>query len=114
MKSKNRESLNIAEIPYPSGMIQFRYSRYLSDDGSRYVRHGLFVAYNEDGSIASEVHFQDGVETGPCRDYHPNGKLAAEGSYLDGKEHGLWKFWNSDGELEQEVEYLNGVEQAAR
>lgn len=113
MTQRNDGVLNIAEIPYPSGKVQFRYSRYLAKNGSEYIRHGLFVAYHENGIVASEVVYEHGIETGPCRDYYPNGQLAAEGVYLKGKEHGLWRYWNQDGQLEQEVEYRDGIEQAS-
>lgn len=49
-----RYDLNIAEIPYEGGSVRFRYSRFLSDDGLRWIRHGMFVAYAEDGAILSE------------------------------------------------------------
>lgn len=93
--------LHIAEIPYPSGVVRFRYSRYLSADGSTWVRHGLFSAYHEDGSMASEGTYEDGKEHGQWRDYHTNGQLAAEGSYANGVETGIWHYWSADGSPEQ-------------
>jgi antitoxin component YwqK of YwqJK toxin-antitoxin module len=91
--------VNIAEIPYESGEIHFRYSRYLSSDGSRWIRHGLFRAYYQSGSLASEGNYADGVEQGPWRDYHENGKLASEGMYERGQEVGEWKYWQADGSV---------------
>lgn len=92
--------MQIAEIPYPSGTIRFRYSRYLAADGSAWVRHGMFRAYHEDGALASEGNYEHGQEHGPWRDYHPNGQLAAEGSYANGSEVGAWKYWSAGGSLE--------------
>ena len=89
--------LNIAEIAYESGAIRFRYSRYLSDDGTRWVRHGLFRAFYENGSLASEGNYTHGVEHGVWRDYHENGQLAAEGNYENGVEAGEWRHWESTG-----------------
>ena len=89
--------LNIAEVPFETGIVQYRYSRYLSDDGSRWVRHGLFRAYHPDGSIASEGTYSHGKEHGTWKDFHPNGQLAATGEYRDGKEVGEWRFWDEDG-----------------
>jgi antitoxin component YwqK of YwqJK toxin-antitoxin module len=102
--------LFIAEIPYESGAIRFRYSRILSEDGTRWMRHGLFVEYHETGAVASEVEYVRGIEHGVCRDYHPNGVLAAEGQYHEGKEHGLWRFWSEDGREERACMYRNGAE----
>ena len=90
--------LNIAEIPYETGGIRFRYSRYLSPDGKRWVRHGLFRAYHVNGALASEGSYVDGSEHGPWRDYHDNGQIAAQGQYEDGREVvGTWTYWSRDG-----------------
>jgi antitoxin component YwqK of YwqJK toxin-antitoxin module len=92
---KKMNDLEIAEIPYDSGVIRFRYSRYLASDGSRWVRHGLFRAYHE--NLASEGNYVDGLEQGDWIDYHDNGAVAAKGAYDKGLEVGEWVFWNADG-----------------
>jgi antitoxin component YwqK of YwqJK toxin-antitoxin module len=92
--------LNVAEIPYDSGVVRFRYARYLADDGTRWIRHGLFVAYHENGTKASEGQYEHGKESGLWRDYHENGQLAAEGHYKDGQQVGTWKHWDSNGKPE--------------
>lgn len=102
--------LHIAEIPYESGGLQFRYSRKLSEDGARWIRHGLFTAFHKNGQRASEGVYEHGLETGVWRDYHDNGQLAAEGEYVDGKEHGTWRFWDRDGGQEKTTRYENGEE----
>jgi antitoxin component YwqK of YwqJK toxin-antitoxin module len=94
------DNLQIAEILYESGAVRFRYLRYLSPDGTRWIRHGLFRAYHETGPLASEGNYVDGVESGLWRDYHPNGQLAAEGSYVDGREVGEWHYWSENGSPE--------------
>ena len=94
--------LNVAEIPHwEGGPIRFRYTRYLSAADNKWIRHGLFRAYHENGQVASEGHYTHGVEKGIWRDYHENGRLAAEGAYEAGQEVGAWKYWKSNGELEQ-------------
>ena len=95
--------LNIAEILYASGSVQFRYARYLADDGSKWIRHGLFEAYHEDGGLASSGNYTHDLEHGLWRDFHENGQLAAEGHYENGKEVGTWNFWNADGQKEQQL-----------
>ena len=87
--------LDIAVIPYETGETHFRYARYLSGDGSRWIRHGLFRAFHRNGALASEGHYQHGVEHGIWRDYHENGQLAAEGSYENGEEVGTWQYWEA-------------------
>ncbi|HEX7814310.1 hypothetical protein [Dyella sp.] len=92
--------LEIAEIPYENGAIQCRYSRYLSEDGKHWVRHGFFVAYSEEGVVLSEGYYEHGLEQGEWKDFHANGQIAAHGFYDKGKEVGEWKFWMADGKPE--------------
>ncbi|WP_322095088.1 toxin-antitoxin system YwqK family antitoxin [Paraburkholderia bannensis] len=93
--------LNIAEIPHESGGIKFRYSRMMSADKTRWIRHGLFSAFHENGVLASEGHYAHGKEEGVWRDFHENGQLAAEGTYLGGEQSGLWRYWSADGAEER-------------
>ena len=88
--------LNIAEIFYQSGKLKYRYSRYLASDGIKWIRHGLFTAFHENGQPASEGNYLDGLENGAWRDFHENGHLAAEGSYERGQETGEWQYWAAD------------------
>ncbi|MDE7249577.1 MAG: hypothetical protein K2N82_06755 [Lachnospiraceae bacterium] len=53
MKDKDENKLYIAEIPYETGEIHYRYSRKLSDDETRWIREGFFTAYYRNGSIES-------------------------------------------------------------
>lgn len=93
--------LNIAEIFYESGELRARYSRYLASDGSKWVRHGLFTTFHQNGQLASEGNYIDGVEEGVWRDFHENGHIAAEGRYEKGQEAGQWLYWSSNGVAEQ-------------
>jgi antitoxin component YwqK of YwqJK toxin-antitoxin module len=81
-----------------------RYSRYPSVDGSFWIRHGLFRAYHEDGSLASEGAYENGHEHRIWRDYYPNGQLAAEGNYVNGAQAGTWQYWSPDGSRESSGE----------
>ncbi len=93
--------LEIAEIPYESGGLRFRYARYLAEDGSKWIRHGLFEAYHENGTLASTGTYSHGNEQGLWRDFHDNAQLAAEGHYEGGVEIGTWSYWSPDGHKEQ-------------
>ena len=104
--------LNIAEIPYESGGVHFRYSRVLSEDGARWVRHGMFVEYSENGTVIAEGSYSYGKEQGRWREYYPNGGPAAEGAYEAGLEHGAWKFWDEAGNVRQ-TNFVHGVEHGA-
>ena len=92
--------LNIAEVLYPTGQVKYRYSRQLSPDQSKWIRHGKFIAYHENGTIASDGNYENGVEQGRWRDYHPNGQIASDGCYESGVEVGEWNYWDPDGHRE--------------
>jgi len=91
------EDLNIAEILSESGRVRYRYARYLSADGTEWIRHGRFEAYHVNGTLSSEGTFVHGVEQGEWRDYHPNGQLAAQGVYENGEAIGDWQFYDQNG-----------------
>ena len=91
--------LNIAEIPHDNGQVKYRYARYLSVDGTRWIRHGLFHTYYPDGTLASEGTYEHDHEDGLWRDYHANGTVAAEGQYAKGEEvPGTWRYWDITGD----------------
>lgn len=96
-----RSELHIAEIPWPSGVTQYRYARYMSECGTKWIRHGLFESYHESGGISSTGHYQDGRETGLWKTFHANGQLASVGSYQQGEEVGQWQFFSEDGTEER-------------
>jgi antitoxin component YwqK of YwqJK toxin-antitoxin module len=105
---EDRDILFIAEIPYEDGQVRLRYSRYMSEDGKRWIRHGRFTAFHQDGQLASEGLYEHGLEEGSWRDYHENGVLAAEGTYKHGKKEGVWRYWTDSGEAESQEEFLDG------
>jgi antitoxin component YwqK of YwqJK toxin-antitoxin module len=106
--------LHITEIPYDSGSIHFRYSRMLSDDSTRWIRHGLFVEYSGSGTVLAEGRYVKGKEDGLWCSFHENGQKAAEGHYVAGKEEGTWNFWAPTGQQEQSVNYRSGEEVAEK
>jgi antitoxin component YwqK of YwqJK toxin-antitoxin module len=94
------DTLNIAEIPYETGELKFRYSRYMSADKTKWIRHGLFCQYYKNGNIASEGEYEHGLENGLWKDYHENGIKASEGHYKNGKQTGIWNYWDKEGKVE--------------
>lgn len=108
------QDLHIAEIPYESRAIHFRYSRVMSEDGTRWIRHGLFVEYSESGIVLAEGNYVDGKETGLWCSFHGNGQKAAEGNYIAGREEGTWSFWSPTGQPEESVVYEGGEEVAKK
>lgn len=89
--------LIIAEVLYETGEVHFRFSRMLSEDRTRWIRHGLFCEYAKNGQVISEGTYEFGKESGSWRDYYSNGQLAAEGRYESGEEVEEWRYWDEDG-----------------
>jgi antitoxin component YwqK of YwqJK toxin-antitoxin module len=87
-------TLHIAEIPFEDGTIRFRYSRFLSEDGASWIRHGPYTAYHSNGKLASEGTYDHGREHGLWKDFHEDGSLAAEGQYEQGEEVGEWQYFD--------------------
>jgi antitoxin component YwqK of YwqJK toxin-antitoxin module len=104
------ETLFIAEEPYDSGELRFRYSRKLSSDGKRWIRDGLFQEFHRNGTPAAEGVYRDDLEEGLWREYYESGQISSEGQYKRGKEEGLWKFWNEQGEREEDIKFRDGQE----
>lgn len=102
VEQKDDPVLYIAEILYETGEVHFRYSRKLSDDGTKWLRHGLFTEYHQNGNILSTGLYDEGLETGHWNDYYENGNIAAEGDYKDGTETGKWLYYDENGKLESE------------
>ncbi len=102
--------LETVEVLFPAGAVRYRLTRYLSADGTKSVRHGQFTAYHEDGTLAGDGAYRDGLEVGLWRDFYENGQRAAEGYYDRGEEQGHWRFWLRDGTEQEPVEYLNGTD----
>lgn len=101
----NDEALYIAEIPFDNGTVRFRYSRIMSEDGKKWIRHGLYKEYHPNGVLASEGEYDLGLETGLWKDYHDNGHLAAQGEYKEGKEIGIWQYWDAAGNHEESEDF---------
>jgi len=93
--------LRVAEILYDTGEVKYRYMRYLSQDNTQWIRHGLFCRYHRNGNLASEGNYEHGAEEGLWIDYHENGVKAAEGYFRNGAETGTWRYWRSDGSAEE-------------
>ena len=93
-------TLEIAEIPFETGELKYRYARRLDADGAKWIREGLFQSFHQNGQISAEGQYRDGLEEGLWLTYHDNGQLASRGTYHQGQEDGDWEFWDRDGQPE--------------
>jgi len=104
-------SLSIKTDYYPDGKVK----TVASYNGE--VPEGVRREYNEEGKITAGYVFskgnmtgegivdEEGIKTGPWREYFMDGTLRAVGSYVAGKPVGDWKYYYENGKLESEGKY---------
>jgi antitoxin component YwqK of YwqJK toxin-antitoxin module len=73
---------------YPNGKIM--YEGTFTDDKPA----GLFKRYYEDGTLQSELTYNDKTGNAAAVFFYPEGTRAAEGIYVAHKKEGLWKFYS--------------------
>jgi uncharacterized protein len=71
--------------------------------GSHGVKIGNWKTFNENGTVKSEVEYNQG--TGDYREYFANGNLKTKGRIINSKKVGKWEFYYENGKLEGECEY---------
>ena len=67
----------------------------------------VFYHYNN-GQLAYERSYQNGLLDGPSRSWYENGQLSSEGTLKQDQLHGLVRAWFPDGGLEYERSYEMG------
>lgn len=82
----------------------------LSEDNKEGNVHGWSRIYNpQNGVLAEETQYVDGVPEGPCRKYSDSGVLVMECQYHQGKLEGLAKTFYPNGLLKEEGQYAKGT-----
>lgn len=71
--------------------------------------NGYNVFYYENGEVASEGYFQDGLPHGVWKSYYPSGTLKSIGKKDHGQSDSLWKFFDKEGKLTWSYEYANDM-----
>ena len=68
---------------------------------------------HEDGAVASEGCFENGVPVGVWKSYDDRGMLLSEGERQNNQPQGLWKFYNQ-GLLRETAEFVNGQKEGVQ
>lgn len=63
------------------------------------VPNGLCRKYSDTGVLLMECHYSNGLLEGQVKTYYPNTLLKEEGQYAKGEKSGQWKTYNEDGDL---------------
>lgn len=65
--------------------------------------------YNDDGVLISEgIVNEEGIKTGPWKDFYNDRTIKAEGQYSDNRQSGVWKYYNRAGKVEQTGSFIAG------
>ncbi|MEP2026200.1 MAG: toxin-antitoxin system YwqK family antitoxin [Reichenbachiella sp.] len=72
-------------------------------------KDGLVITKRKDGSLYSEVHYQNGVKHGLSKSYYKDGNLQFEIEYENGKKNGASKLHYANGKVRRKTTYKNGI-----
>ncbi len=76
--------------------------------GSKIPYSGIVFEKHENGKIASEVHYKNGINDGLLTVWFENGKIAKKWNYSKGNPEGTYAEYWENGQKEQEGTYRNG------
>lgn len=71
-------------------------------------RNGIFYYWHENGQLATELNYQNGLIQGIGKGWHENGQLSAEANHKNGEVDGQYREWYENGQQFSEVSYKNG------
>jgi antitoxin component YwqK of YwqJK toxin-antitoxin module len=63
------------------------------------VPEGQCRKFSDTGVLLMECQYHNGQLDGPCKSYYPSTALKEEGQYGKGQKVGLWKTYNEDGDV---------------
>jgi antitoxin component YwqK of YwqJK toxin-antitoxin module len=72
-------------------------------------RHGPWATRHENGAVATQGEYRDGIPIGTWRTYHADGALEAVAPYEDGALHGLFERRHPGGARAEETPYERGT-----
>ncbi|WP_041411104.1 toxin-antitoxin system YwqK family antitoxin [Shewanella pealeana] len=110
---------DLVEGFFDNGQLKFRgyelgfdrvghWQTFYEDGTLRYDEHhpaGIRKRFHENGLLAQEGFFDEGLEQGEFTDYHDNGNLRAKRNFKDGQIVGFAEAYSEDGTLEQRANF---------
>jgi TonB family protein len=109
-KIKSEKGWNVTEY-YKSGQAEMK---GLFSDDSLKKRQGLFVWYNDKGTMIHESNFTDGKSDGAEIYYYANGQKQMEGFNKNDKNDGNWTAYYESGKISGTARYKDGRQIAAK
>jgi len=99
LTTENMDKAINEEVYYPSGELKMT-GRTMNGE-----KHGLWIAYFENGGIWSKNEFDHGVPHGATEVFQKNGSTYYTGTYTNGERSGKWTFYDKNGDLSQTIDY---------
>jgi hypothetical protein len=72
------------------------------------TKEGLYKEWYENGQIAFEGSYKNGVRNGLCTSWYKSGQKEAEEYWLNGQLHGSSKYWTQKGDLQFDLAFNHG------
>jgi len=79
------------------------------DEQGRLVRHGLYLRWHDDDTIAERGQYINDRRAGEWVLHGTDGTLIGRGPYLEGERHGLWVTWFDNGTMASQGSWYKGV-----
>ena len=99
--------LMIDEITDQNGKIR---PTFISKNDSTEVPNGCYAGIDSNGRKIMHITYLNGVVVGPFKEYWSNGSLATEGHFQDGLQEGTWHYYDMHGELTDLIHFCQGKE----
>jgi hypothetical protein len=100
--------IEVLETTDYDGRVVSRAEGYRDENG-KFVYHGTFTTYHDNGLPKREEHYVHGVTHGERTSWYENGQISGQGYYDHGRETGIWSAWWPNGFKQQEFEILDGT-----
>jgi tetratricopeptide (TPR) repeat protein len=65
--------------------------------------------YYQNGKVAMERHYSNGIENGLEKEYYTDGSLKQKGEFVNGKENGIWDMYFPNEQIKQRSNFINGI-----
>lgn len=115
LEIKNSQAYGLYQEWFPSGQLKL-HSHVIGGPGeieetsqSNWLFDNQSVAYDEDGHIKAEIHYNKGTIEGDSIYYHPNGQISTKIPYSHGLIEGDFCMYSPNGDLLQKTPYVEGV-----
>lgn len=105
-----KETIDYSDNGLKNGEYRLMSNNKLIEKG-KYVndeKDGLWVVYNTNGVLISEINYSKGKLNGNFKQYYYEGQPKVIASFDNNKPNGEWKYFNKKGKIIKQGEFKNG------